>query len=234
MLDTIHTIDTPEGVELQLKVAGPVVRSLAWLIDFMIRIVMYLGLGYMLLMLGELGIGLFFLVLFFFEWFYPVIFEMYYDGATPGKRLMGIKALHDNAQPMTWSGSFIRNLLRPVDFLPMFYGVGLVAMLFNREFKRLGDLAASTIVVYDNEKLKQIALPPAEPIALPSSLNLAEQHAIIHFAERAQTLSPERQAELANIVNGLTKTEGEQTIQTLYGIANGLYGKQIDVERKGE
>jgi len=224
MLDTIHTIDTPEGVELQIKVAGPVVRALAWIIDFFIRILVYIGLATMLPWLGDLGVGLLLIAVFLLEWFYPVAFEMYYDGATPGKRVMGIKALHDNAQPMTWSGSFIRNLLRPVDFLPMFYGVGLSSMLFNHEFKRLGDLAASTIVVYNDEKLKPVDLPKAEPAPLPIPLNLAEQHAIIHFAERAHTLSPERQAELANIVNTLTQTEGQQTIHALYGIANGLYG----------
>ncbi|MEK7990092.1 MAG: RDD family protein [Thiotrichaceae bacterium] len=226
MLDTIHTIDTPEGVELQIKVAGPVVRALAWIIDFFIRILVYIGLATMLPWLGDLGVGLLLIAVFLLEWFYPVAFEMYYDGATPGKRVMGIKALHDNAQPMTWSGSFIRNLLRPVDFLPMFYGVGLSAMLFNHEFKRLGDLAASTIVVYNDEKLKPVDLPKAEPAPLPIPLNLAEQHAIIHFAERAHTLSPERQAELANIVNTLTQTEGQQTIHALYGIANGLYGNK--------
>lgn len=226
MLDTIYTIDTPEGVELQVKVAGPVVRALAWTIDFGIRILIYIALANILPIFGDLGIGLFLIAFFLLEWFYPVVFEMYYDGATPGKRTMGIKALHDNAQPMTWSGSFIRNLLRPVDFLPIFYGVGLGAMLFNQEFKRLGDLAASTIVVYNDEKLKPVDLPQAEPTTLPIALNLVEQHAIIHFAERAHTLSPERQAELANIVNTLTRTEGQQTIQTLYGIANGLYGKR--------
>ncbi|MCV6637511.1 RDD family protein [Candidatus Albibeggiatoa sp. nov. NOAA] len=225
MLDTIHTIDTPEGVELQIKVAGPVVRALAWMVDFLIRIIVYIGLANVLPFLGELGVGLLLIAFFLLEWFYPVIFEIYYDGATPGKRIMGIKALHDNAQPMTWSGSLIRNLLRPVDFLPIFYGVGLTAMLFNQEFKRLGDLAASTIVVYNDEKLKAFDLPKADPTPLPIPLNLAEQHAIIHFAERAHTLSPERQAELANIISPLTNTEGQQTIQTLYGIANGLYGK---------
>ncbi len=225
MLDTIHTIDTPEGVELQMKIAGPVVRALAWIIDFLIRIVVYIGLATILPTLGDLGVGLLLIAIFLLEWFYPIVFEMYYDGATPGKRVMGIKALHDNAQPMTWSGSLIRNLLRPVDFLPFFYGVGLVSILFNREFKRLGDLAAGTIVVYDDEKLKAVELPQVAPLPLPIPLNLIEQHAIIHFAERAYTLSPERQIELANIVNTLTKTEGERTIQALYGIANGLYGK---------
>lgn len=87
-------------------------------------------------------------MLFLLEWFYPIIFEVYRQGQTPGKKVMAIKVLQDNGIPVGWPTSLIRNLLRAVDFLPMMYGFGVVSMLIARNFRRLGDLAAGTLVVY--------------------------------------------------------------------------------------
>ncbi|BAP57149.1 RDD family protein [Thioploca ingrica] len=224
MLDTTRSIETPEGIELSLRVAGPVIRALAWSIDLGIRSIMYSLLALFLSYLGKLGHGIFFIAIFVLEWFYPIVFEVYRQGATPGKRAFKIKVLHEWGTPVNWSAAMIRNLLRFVDFLPFFYGFGLVTMLINKDFKRIGDLAAGTIVVYDDEKMKPITLPGELARAMPVSLPLEEQLAIISFAERAPQFPPARKLELANLVTALTNTSDEVGVKTLYQLANGLMG----------
>ncbi len=226
MLDTTRPVETPEGIELALRVAGPAVRALAWAIDFGIRIIISIILLFIFIGLGGFGIGILLIFIFLLEWFYPVLFEVYQQGATPGKRRMKIKVLHEIGTPVNWSASMIRNLLRTVDFLPFLYGFGLMTMLFNQDFKRIGDLAAGTVVVYDEELLLggKAGIPDEPPLTMPVTLGLEEQQAIINFADRAQQLSKERSIELANIVSPLTGETGEAAIKHLYQLANGLIG----------
>ncbi len=224
LLDTQRTLETPEGVELTLRIAGPVVRALAWSIDFSLRVVIYSLLVIFGSMTDQMGEGLFLLSFFLLEWFYPVYFEIYRGGVTPGKARMGIKVLYDNGTPIGWTGSMLRNLLRAVDSLPFFYGVALISMLLTRDFQRLGDLAAGTLVVYSEPSMKKkIQIVDATPLALPILLNDNEQQAIINFAERASILPPARVTELADLARNLTAQSGETAEQTLYRIANGLY-----------
>ena len=220
MLDTYRAIETPEGVELRLRVAGPVVRSLAWMIDLLIRGGIYIVLSIGLSLFGKFGWGLLLVGLFLIEWFYPVLFEVYRHGATPGKRAMGLCVVNDDGTPVGWSASMIRNLLRYVDFLPVLYGFGLISMLLHPDFKRLGDIAAGTRVVYRDAEKKAAAVPvvPARPPHFP--LNLEEQRAVINFAERSQEISPERMEELAGIV----LPHGR--ISQLHAAANWLLGKK--------
>src|SRR5262249_11922386 len=146
MLDTTRRVATPEGIELTLRLAGPVPRAIAWAIDLAIRI----GLLFVVMMaaspLGRAGVGVLLIAAFFVEWLLRAGFETTRNGQPPGKRVMGLAVLNDDGTPVRWPGALTRNLLRAVDFLPILYGIGLVAMLLNRDFKRLGDLAAGTVV----------------------------------------------------------------------------------------
>ncbi len=227
LLDTQHALQTPEGVELRLRVAGPVVRALAWLIDFSLRLLVYLAIVLLASMLGKVGEGMFLLSFFLLEWFYPVLFEVYHEGATPGKARMGLKVLNQNGTPVGWTGAMLRNLLRAVDALPLFYACGLFSLLLTRNFQRLGDLAAGTLVVYNDipspKPSAQSSLPQAAPLSLPQALNATEQRAIISFAERASILPPSRVMELADLASDLTGETGEASAQRLYRMANGLY-----------
>ncbi|MGD8568384.1 MAG: RDD family protein [Gammaproteobacteria bacterium] len=224
LLDTARTFETPEGVELQLRVAGPVVRSLAWVLDTLIRVALYIGLSIALTQLGKMGTGIMLVGFFLVEWFYPVFFEVLQYGATPGKKALGIRVVHDNGTPVAWSASIIRNLLRVADFAPLFYGFGIATMLLNRDFKRLGDMAAGTIVIYTPKKIKQTKIPEAQAVAPPLALSITEQRAVMDFAERSHLLSSERQQELANILSDILGHQGEAAIQTLYQYANWLHG----------
>lgn len=207
-LDTRRLNETPEGIELGLRLAGPVVRALALVLDALIRLVLYLVL-LPLFGLGGLGLGLILLATFLIEWLYPVVFEVM-RGATPGKRALGLRVIHDDGTPVGLSASLIRNLLRVVDFLPLFYGLGLLATLIDRDFRRLGDLAAGTLVIYAESARgaarEQAAHRMARPgIPPPPALALETQRAILAFAERSSRLSNARQIELAEI---LAQTQG--------------------------
>lgn len=224
-LDTVRSITTPEGVELHLKLAGPVPRACAWAIDFAVRAAVMLGLAIVLGQLGALGVGLLLISAFLLEWLYPAVFEVRFDGATPGKKWMGLRVVNDDGTPVTVSAAFIRNLLRAVDFLPVMYGVGLVAMLFNREFRRLGDIVAQTVVVHREDPRTPALIAYATPLVPPRALTVDEAHAIVEYAERVPQLTPERAAELATIVQTLAGASGAAARERLVRMANHLVGR---------
>jgi len=215
-LDTISHYQTPEGVELSLSPAGPIVRGIAWLIDFAIRIVCYIILGIFLSWLGGVGFGLQLIGIFFIEWFYPVFFEVH-NGMTPGKKILGVKVVNDDGTPVSWTPSLLRNLIRPIDLLPLFNMTGFITMLLNSRFKRLGDLAAGTIVVYAKDDTKVFHIPeyPSSPSPLP--LKLDEQRLILDYCERAVDLSDERRRELALLLHTLAGRKQPENHLLAYG-----------------
>jgi uncharacterized RDD family membrane protein YckC len=226
VLDTYRAIETPEGVELRLRVAGPPARALAWAIDLTLRLFGYGVLSLPLVPLGRVGAGLFFLVLFLGEWFYPVLFEVYAGGATPGKKLVGLAVVHDDGTPVGWSGSLLRNLLRFADFLPVAYGFGLATMLVHPQFKRLGDLAAGTVVVHEERSERALRAVEAVPQPPPVPLEPDEQRAVLAFAERMPTWGPARAEELASLAAPLVGARGAPAVERLAGIANWLVGRR--------
>jgi len=228
MLDTTRRVATPEGIELTLRLAGPVPRALAWMIDFLLRAALVLVVSMLAAYFGRAGWGLVLIAAFFVEWLLPAVFEARWGGQTPGKRLLGIAVLNDDGTPLRWPGALTRNLLRAADFLPFFYGVGLIAMLANRDFKRLGDLAAGTVVVYQAEKSDATrAIPQAAPIVPPVSLDPEEQRAVLELAERSTSLTRERFEELAELPTPLVgRAERAGAAARILGIANYLAGRQ--------
>ncbi|PCJ16057.1 MAG: RDD family protein [Gammaproteobacteria bacterium] len=226
MLDTRHSIETPEGIALQLTVAGPGVRGLAYAADFMIRGVVLTIFSVLFGLLGVTGIGLLTIFAFVLEWFYPIFFEVFWHGQTPGKRFMDIKVVNDNATPVTWSSSVVRNLFRVVDFLPLFYITGLVCFCVNSQFKRVGDLAAGTLVIY-NTKRKAFKFDSGVGTRVaPMPLELQEQQAIVSFCERVPQLSPQRSCELASILAPVLGEHDQQAVDALMEIGNGIRGAE--------
>jgi uncharacterized RDD family membrane protein YckC len=227
MLDTARAVPTPEGVELSLRLAGPVPRALAWLIDFIVRLVVLGALGFAVGVLSKLGMALLLLVWFALEWLYPTAFEVWWNGATPGKKSLGLVVLHDDGTPVRLPASLTRNLLRAVDFFPALYGVGLLAMLLNADFKRLGDIAAGTLVVYREPAARHATIPEAPPAAPAIPLSPGEQRTVLDFAARSASFTPERAQELALLVPQLTGTaDGAAALQRLLSIASFLVGRR--------
>jgi uncharacterized RDD family membrane protein YckC len=226
VLDTVRAVGTPEGVELNLRLAGPVARAYAWLIDLFLRLTGMLVLWLTLIPLGRLGQGAWLIVWFCVEWLYPVAFEIWGRGATPGKKLMGLRVVNDDGTPVGRWAAVTRNLLRAVDFLPFGYGLGFVAMVLNRDFKRLGDIVAGTVVIYVERARPASAVPAAPPLARQPPLTLDESRAVLEYAERVATLTPQRAEELAAIAVRLTGTvEGAQARERLLRFANHLIGR---------
>jgi len=218
MLDTTREIEVPEGVELSLAVAGLVSRSLAFMIDFLIRWIPLLILKEYAESYGSFILGLYYIIAFCVEWFYPVLFEMLNNGQTIGKKSMGIMVINDDGTPIDWSSSIVRNLLRFADFFPLLYGGGIVSMLLNKDFKRLGDLAAGTLVVH-KRILNQSGLKfEEEGIAPKIPLTLAEQSAIISFAERSSQMSESRASELASYLRPWVDQDKPYTDNTALSI----------------
>ena len=213
-LDTSRDYETPEGVVLQLRIAGPVVRACAWSIDFLIRAALYLALSALFAYLGGVGWALILIGFFIIEWFYPALFEARY-GATPGKRAMGLQVIHENGTPLSWPSSLIRNLLRAADFLPLFYGFGLLTMLASRDFQRLGDLAAGSLVVYREQRRERDGLTGVDPSPPAMDLSLEEQEVVLDFAERRDRLSGPRLEELAGMLSSLTGKRGTAAVREL-------------------
>jgi len=147
-LDTLALVETPEGTDLHADLVGLVPRALAYTVDLFIRIGIMFVLSILLLFFGEVGVGIYLIVFFVLEWWYPVLFEVYRGGQTWGKKAFNIKVVNDDLTPVSLGPSLIRNLLRGADIFPLFYAVGSVSVLCTNRFQRLGDLAAGTIVVY--------------------------------------------------------------------------------------
>jgi uncharacterized RDD family membrane protein YckC len=230
MLDTYRPVETPEGVEIGLRVAGPVPRLFAAAVDFLIRIGVYFILLIPASLLGEGGIGLLLVGMFLMEWFYPVFFEVRRGGATPGKKKLGLLVLHRDGTPVGWMASIVRNLVRFADFLPVAYGFGIASMLVDHDFRRLGDLAAGTVVVHRDAELAGYRVPTGPPLRPPAALDLDEQRSILDFAERLGTWSEARSAELAGLawpLTGIPPGEGGvEGVRRLLGFANWLLGRR--------
>ena len=165
-LDQLN-IETPEQVDLRFPVAGVGSRFLAILLDSLIQFTFYVVVGLIIYAAvdfdkaastsgsdhldrgGKWLVAGFILLNFVMIWGYFVLFEAFWHGQTPGKRVMKLRVLKDSGRSITLFESMTRNLVRIVDNLPSLYVVGLIAMLCNRQHKRLGDLAAGTIVVHE-------------------------------------------------------------------------------------
>ena len=154
------SIETPEQIKINYTIAGIGSRFYAALIDIavltpIVLIGIYVtiramvDLNEMLNWLAAIaGVATFALL-----WGYYMVFELTTNGQSPGKRALGLRVIKVHGYPISFSDSAIRNLVRIVDFLPFFYGAGLLAMLLNKNWQRLGDLAAGTLVVKENTKV---------------------------------------------------------------------------------
>lgn len=226
VLDTYREVVTPEGVALQLPAAGPVPRAVAWGVDLVVRIALMFVISLLLGLLGKLGSGLTLIAAFLVQWGYMIVLEALWHGQTLGKRTMGLRVVLANGAPIGWPASITRNLLRVVDMLPFAYATGLLASLVDPSARRLGDLAAGTLVVHAERSERSGQTPINAVFVPPATLRPEEQAAIVAFGERAPRLTPERQAELADLAEPLTSARGPAGVLRLFGMANWLLGRR--------
>lgn len=231
VLDTVVTAETPEGILLELRPAGLSARFYAFVIDWFIRLALIYAalIGVSVLQMSGLGFALIAILAFALEWFYPVVFELSRSGATPGKRVFRLRVVMDNGLPVTPGASLTRNLLRAADFLPFLFGFAIVSMLLRRDCKRLGDIAAATLVVHDTRAAPKIELVQVEPLAPAFPLSQADQSAVIALAARAPTLTGERLDELAALAAPISGDEGRagpEVTRRVLGVAVWLLGRR--------
>ena len=226
MLDTLRQVETPEGVILFLRPAGVVPRAAAWAIDALFRFAIYLMCATLLGLLGVAGLGISMLVMFLLYWFYMVLFECLNHGRTPGKLAMGLRVVSADALPVGWTASLVRNLLRVADMMPALYGFGLASMLLGRDFKRLGDRVAGTLVVHDRPARKTAMPESGQAIRPPFTLSTEEQVTLLSFAERSAYLTDARQMELADLLEPVTGLTGPKAVKRLLAYAGWIAGRR--------
>jgi uncharacterized RDD family membrane protein YckC len=229
VLDTVVAAETPEGILLELRPAGLSARFYAFLIDWLIRLVLAYAAAIAAAFMGGFGTGFWLLLYFLLEWFYPVAFELSRSGATPGKSVVGIKVVMDDGLPITPAASFTRNLLRVADFLPFAFGAAIVSMLLRKDCKRLGDLAAATLVVHQPQRPPKVKLDGVAPVIPVVPLAPRDQAAIVALAARAPTLTGERLDELAALaaaVSGDGGKAGPNVTRRVLGVAQWAMGRR--------
>jgi uncharacterized RDD family membrane protein YckC len=221
--------ETPEGILLELRPAGLTPRFYAFAVDWGIRLMIIYAAGTAMMFLGGLGIAFWLILMFALEWLYPIAFELTSWGATPGKRAFGLRVVMDNGLPITPAAAFARNLLRVADFLPFLYAFAIVSMLMRRDGKRLGDLAAATLVVYEPRAVDRAAFAEVAALAPVRPLTAADQAAIVALAARAPQLTVARLDELAALaasVSGDTGRSGTQVTTRVLGVAQWVLGRR--------
>jgi uncharacterized RDD family membrane protein YckC len=209
------TITTPEGVELDLQLAGLGSRFLAQLLDLTIKGIAILLLALALSLLGLTGWAIFVPSAVLILYAYDVVFETFGGGRTPGKRANKLRVVRVGGEPVDFASSAIRNVLRLIDGLPTSYIPGIISILATQRNQRLGDLAAGTIVIREEPQpviargpvpgpgwLPPGAAPP--PVAAPlgpgwdvSRVGIDEVAAVRSFLERRWSLEPQPRAALA-------------------------------------
>jgi uncharacterized RDD family membrane protein YckC len=191
-------IETPEQVDLHFPIAGIGSRFIAVLLDTIFQLIAYALLILSIYLLtknsadstvhnskraDEWITAAVILFHFLLYWGYYALFEAYWKGQTPGKRLMKLRVLKDSGRSITLFESMMRNLVRVIDVLPGWYLIGLISMLCNKENKRLGDLVAGTIVVH--ERMDEQPLMSHISRTFTSSI-YPEQAAVTRFMPHAQ------------------------------------------------
>lgn len=206
-LDTVSAFATPEHTAFEHRLAGPLLRLCAWLVDVVIRILGLLVLALVLMIVGaKAGIGFWLLCWFIADWLFGGFCEWRWQGLTPGKKMCGIRVVAVDGLPAPAWSCFLRNILRAADVLPSAV-TALAAMVASGRFQRLGDLAAGTLVVHDadavpartpavDEPAVKHALA-ALPAEAPGLLDPQGMAAVTAYVGRRRAFSAGRRAELA-------------------------------------
>ena len=236
--DTSFHSETPEGIEYTLYPAGICARFCAYGIDTFIKwIVMFIFIIIYISFLSSFG-GIWIFLLFYFvmEWFYYVIFDLFFRGQSPGKRLLGLRVVQNDGSPVSAGASFIRNLLR---FIDGYYGLYLIAFLTSsasKAFQRPGDWAAGTLVIYtwQSQAPEQSArmnwVSSIEPVFPKRTLSFEEKQGILMFARRYPLFGEARADEIAGPLAASLQNTTESAISGasayLLGIARSFSGER--------
>ena len=219
-MDRTLDVRTPESIAFSYELAGIGSRFLALAVDLLIQIIVLLLIVWGIVQIGghapvahakalpqgerfwsNVAVALIIAFLFTLFFGYFIVFEALWNGQTPGKRALGLRVVRDGGYPIDFSASLIRNLIRVGEMGLGFYAISAVVALLSEENKRLGDIAAGTIVVRDARMQRPDDLlrgVETEPLYASTAYVSGEERAIIkRFLERRDDLEPERRRVLA-------------------------------------
>jgi uncharacterized RDD family membrane protein YckC len=246
MIDHVYTVETPEQIDLVYDVAGIGSRIIAALIDHVLMLLI-LSLGYVVVTLlienlidsinTALAAGIFGILIFLFMCVYYIFFETVWNGQTPGKRMVGIRMVRVGGRPLGFLGSTIRNFIRLADFLPLLYGIGVLAMFIDRQSRRLGDMAAGALAVRERKAITLDMLTTASakeaPVVamadeqrIPNLNALREQDfAMVEtYMRRRSQVAPEIRTRLdTTILDGLEVRLGYPVQRTTHNVEQFLF-----------
>lgn len=216
-MDRTLDIRTPESIELRYELAGIGSRFLAVAIDLVLQLIMMALIVWGFYWIGShapkntthapdslatnIGIALIIFIIFVVFFGYFILFEAFWNGQTPGKKALGIRAVRDGGYPIDFTASLVRNLIRVGEMIFGFYAIACVVAVFSPMNKRVGDLAAGTVVVRESKMDSPTAFLKEmreEPVYASTAYVSGEERALIkRFLERREALSAHRRAELA-------------------------------------
>lgn len=242
-------------MRFRLQLAGPGRRAVAWGIDAAIRttaVVLVLLALTPFFALSDLtfgaGVGIFLLFLFLVEWAYGAAFEVALAGRTPGKLALSLRVVRVDGSPARVADLVLRNLVRGVDYLPVFapfgdgliavplFGVGVFTMFLDPKLRRIGDLVGGTVVIVEDRSSVRDGLRIEPPVSeeerqlLPAQVSLsAEELRILEaFIRRRKRLSAGRAEELAELYGpalaertGIEAASWERVLVLAYARATG-------------
>jgi uncharacterized RDD family membrane protein YckC len=217
MTEPDYLISTPENVDLHLELAGAAARIWAAFLDILIMAVAIFSISLVLIVAGgfisslpiaqaaKSGIVAWLSFIYIFllaitTTGYFIYFEGKWQGQTPGKRVMHIRVIEANGQPIGWSAAFIRNLLRIVDNIAL---IGVLFLIFDRHERRIGDLAAGTLVIRERQtsladtSLKLRSLTPPLSFIDPGQLSTKDFNLLSNFLKRREAMTFDSRAVLA-------------------------------------
>ncbi len=156
------SIETPELVAIEMPLAGIGSRFIALLVDYLIWGAGFLVLFFLVVLLlpgihafskmsAQWAVALAVFIVFLLNWGYFTLFEAFWNGRTPGKRVARIRVIQRTGQAIGLFESMARNFVRYIDQFPFFYAVGVICVFVTKQHQRLGDLAAGTLVVRDRD-----------------------------------------------------------------------------------
>jgi len=215
-LDTTIRIVTPENIAFTYQLASIWQRLWAYFVDMMVLAFVELLIGIMLMFMagflyfpGGLAIAIMFVSTFFLYWFLGAFFETVWHGQTPGKRLLGIRVVSTEGQPINSFQAVIRNLLRIADLQPITCGgVAFIVMMCNKRFQRFGDLVCGTMVIVDENtygrhelvRFKHPDVLKTSELLPPIALSSGTLKALALYVHRRKAISPRRREHIAALL----------------------------------
>lgn len=233
-MDRTLSVKTPESIAFSYELAGLGSRFLAVIVDLIIQGVIFGAIVWGIVLLAasqprthvvsavstkfaeSLAIAFIVTLVFIIFFGYFIVFEAFWNGLTPGKKLMGLRVVRDGGYPLDFTGAAIRNLIRVGEATLGFYAISAVACIASPENKRLGDMAAGTLVVRDSPVASLSALVAQSEEAPRSGMLSDKEHAIIdQFVARRAALAPAVRAQLAARIAAQVRSRVSYDLQRL-------------------